>query len=296
MLSVSKCGYNNEYGNQYAFLHSNNDLKVLKTNEMLLTVKGGEHVGELYQWLIAVPASLDIKVNLYYETLKHLFETGNIEENMKLYKKIHQLILPVDENNMAKRMQEFYDYYRKFKVIVPICEVMIRNDSVYIENVWEKSKLELITYAETIEDIFNKNGLSNKLEIVAKEILKTEFIATFCNSLTGGAEAIDISENQDVFGINRNYENAIKFISHEFVIYLLKQQLLNTSAFQNIENFLKHWLYIEGLAEFYLYLLGIGGGFKECQHAIDFYYEVYQKDNTLTAIELFNKAIEKFLK
>ena len=41
MLSVAKCGYDNDYGKGFTHLHSVQDLKVLKDNENLLTVEGG---------------------------------------------------------------------------------------------------------------------------------------------------------------------------------------------------------------------------------------------------------------
>lgn len=291
MLSVAKCGYDNEYGNKYLCQHLPESLKILKDNESLITVKGGEHCGELYHWLISVPASLDTNATLYYKLLEHLFKTGNIEENIMQFESIFKLFLPKSNSGFVDMVRDFYNHYIKFEAIIPICEVMIQNYSVYCAVIWESSQKELLPYAKDIEHIFIRNGLSEKLENIIGEKLRTEFIATFCNSLDGGAEAIDISENQDVFGIGRNYEWAEKFISHEFIIYLLKQALANTTAFQALE----YWPYTEGLAEFYLSLAGKSGGFKECQNIIYFYKEMYQLDNTLTAAELYNKAIKKFI-
>ena len=48
MLSVAKCGYDNEYGNHYRHLYPKEDLALLKSNEKLITVCGGEHCGMLY--------------------------------------------------------------------------------------------------------------------------------------------------------------------------------------------------------------------------------------------------------
>lgn len=291
MLSVAKCGYDNEYGNKYLSKHLPEDLKILKENESLITVRGGEHCGELYHWLVSVPASLSIEATLYYESLGHLFRTGNIDENIKQYESVYKLFLPTNEPNFTDIVCDFYNFYIKFDVIVPICEVMIRNYSIYCNEIWEATKQELFQYAKDIEDIFNKNGFSQKLEQIMNEKLKTEFIATFCNSLDGGAEAIDISESQDVFGIGRNYEWAVKFISHEFIIYLLKNALVNTTAFKE----LKYWLYTESLAEFYLSFAGEAGGFKECQDIAWFYKEIYQDNNALSAPDLYNKAVERFI-
>ncbi len=292
MLSVAKCGYDNEYGNKYLSRHSSEDLKILKDYESLITVKGGEHCGELYYWLVSVPASLDTEAMLYYELLKYLFKTGNVEENIKRYQSLYKLIFSLEEPNIADGVRDFYNHYNKYDAIIPICEVMIRNYDIYCGDIWKEAEKGLLPYAENIEDIFNENGLSERLEKITGEVLKTEFIATFCNSLDGGAEAIDISINQDVFGIGRNYEWTVKFISHEFIIYLLKQALIHTTAFRD----LKYWPYTEGLAEFYLSLAGKGGGFKHCQNVIEFYNELYQRDNTLSASALYSSAIDKFLR
>lgn len=67
-------------------------------------------------------------------------------------------------------------------------------------------------------------------------------------SVAGGAEAIDISQSQDVFGIERDYLDAAYFIGHGFIIYLLFEVLANENAFKTLEN----WSLTEGLAEFYL--------------------------------------------
>lgn len=104
MLSVAKCGYDNEYGTKYAApLHSADDLEVLKKNETLITVKGGEHCGELYWWLVSLPASSDEAASLYYEAFKQ-------------------------------------EHHQKSDSITPICDVMIRNYPIFCDKVWEISK------------------------------------------------------------------------------------------------------------------------------------------------------------
>jgi hypothetical protein len=45
MLSVSKCGYDNPYGDKYLHLHREEDLQALKKWEKHITVRGGEHCG-----------------------------------------------------------------------------------------------------------------------------------------------------------------------------------------------------------------------------------------------------------
>jgi hypothetical protein len=158
--------------------------------------------------------------------------------------------------------------------------------------IWEKSNRELVSYAESIETIFIENNMSFKFETLINVSLDDNFIATFVNSIHGGAEAIDISEKLDVFGTGRNYESAVKFISHEFVIYLLKQALVDTVAFTD----LTYWVYTEGLAEFYIGFLGVENDFfPEVKEIVEYYKIVYAKNNHLSALELFLKAVEEFM-
>jgi hypothetical protein len=292
MLSVAKCGYDNEYGNQYAPYHSENDLKVLKENESLITVKGGEYIGKLYG-LFILPARFEIEATLYYESLGHLYETGNFEENIKKYKEIYKFFLSENEEELLPSVQELYNAFLQHReAIVMIFDVMRRNYNIYCDKIiWEKSKEELVAYAKAVGDIFVEKDISHTLEKLTNISLQNDFIATFVNSISGGAEAIDLSESLDVFGIGRNYEETVKFISHEFVIYLLIQE------FESRETFFKYWAYTEGLAEFYLTLVGLeSGSFSDLQNIIEYYKKVYGENHHLSALELFMKAKEEFEK
>ena len=291
MLSVAKCGYDNEYGNRYASYHSAEDLKILKDNENFLTVKGGAHVGKLWGLLVAQPATLEIDVLLFYESLGDLFEKGNFEENVKKYKETYKHFLSENEEQLLPMVQGAYNAYLQYReAIIMICDVMRRNYSVYCDKIWEKSKGELVPYAKAIEALFNENNMSHTLEKLTNTTLKNDFTATFVNSISGGAEAIDISETLDVFGIGRNYEQNVKFISHEFIIYLLLQ------VFEDRELFFKYWTYTEGLAEFYLSLVGIENShFHEVKKVVEYYKKVYTENNCLSALELFMKAKEDFV-
>jgi hypothetical protein len=293
MLSVAKCGYDNEYGNNYASYHQAEDLRILKDNENLITVKGGEHIGELYGLLVAQPAALDIEAAIFYESLGHLFEIGDFDENIQKYKESYKVFLSENEVQLFLIVQGAYNAFHQHReAIVMICDVMRRNYAIYCDKIWEKTNRELAPYAETIETIFIENNMSFKLETLTKVSLKNNFSATFVNSIHGGAEAIDISEKLDVFGAGRNYESAVEFISHEFVIYLLKQALVDTVAFTD----LTYWAYTEGLAEFYIGFVGIGNNFfPEVKGIVEYYKIVYATNNHLSASELFLKAVEEFM-
>jgi hypothetical protein len=292
MLSVSKCGYDNEYGREYSKKHSINDLNLLKENEKLITVSGGEHCGELYSLFVSIPASLDSDAIEYYRLLSNLFKTGDIEKNIDMYNYLYSLFLSGNSNQIIEAVKNTYNSYNHLKPsIILMSDVMIHNYEIYCSKIWEKSKQELLPYSGDVQTVFDNDDISEKLEVITGESLKNNFIASFCNSIDGGAEAIDISDSQDIFGIGRNYEWAKKFISHEYAIYLLKQALLDTTAFTDI----KYWNYTESLAEFYLGMIcDETGSFKNQRYIIDFYKAEYDKNRNITASELYKKAIEKY--
>ena len=53
MLSVATCGYNNDYGRKYKTRYDVKDLESLKRHEGLLTVCGGQFIGNLYYLLVS---------------------------------------------------------------------------------------------------------------------------------------------------------------------------------------------------------------------------------------------------
>ena len=266
MLSVSKCGYDNSYGGQYRSLHKAEDLNTLKKYEELITVKGGEHCGELYHLLVAVPACGACPAKEYYTNILSRFQAEPIPDSMS--------------------------EYISFKTpIMEIAAVMAENYDVY-ETVWEKSEKELLGYAGQVEEMFMNSGFTEKCEKLVGQTLKTEyFYATFTDSVAYGPEAIDISEEQDMFGIDRSLEDAFFFIGHEFIVYLLIESLKETDAFQSFET----WALTEGLAEFYLIeVMGSPRFFNEQLKYAEFYRECFEKSPGLSAKELFLTAKEKY--
>jgi len=66
-------------------------------------------------------------------------------------------------------------------------------------------------------------------------------------------------------------------------------------AFDDIELFFKYWTYTEGLAEFYLSLVGFeNGSFQEFTDVVGYYKKIYAENNRLSALELFRMAIAEF--
>ena len=266
MLSAARCGYDNSYGEQYRNLHKATDLDILKKYEELITVKGGEHCGELYSLLVAVPACGECSAKEYYAKILSQFQKEPVPD-------------PISE-------------YIGFKTAAAeIAAVMAENYEIY-ETVWEKSEKELREYARQVEDMFADSGFTDKCEKLVGQELKTEyFYASFTNSVAYGPEAIDISEEQDMFGIDRSIEDAFYFIGHEFIIYLLMEKLKGTAAFQSFET----WPLTEGLAEFYLIkIMGDSRFFNEQLKYAEFYRECSGENPSLLAKELFLMAEQKY--
>lgn len=278
MLSVARCGYDNEYGQKWRGIHSQKDLQSLKRHELLITVKGGAHCGALYWPLVAIPACLDTLAADYYAAVRRFIKYG--------------------DSDIFMLTERFGDCIEQCKLlsaeVFEICAVMERNYNIYTSKVWEHSHAELHEYAEHIQQIFDSDKSAVKIDALIGQKLDCGFIATFCNSLDYGPEAIDISADQDVFGLGktcgRTYEIAESFILHEYAIYLLKQALQDTEAFSGKHD---NWAFTEAMAEFYLSKAAVkavmdGGGRRE---NIEIYNKEYALNPGISPAELFNKAI-----
>lgn len=121
MLSVSKCGYDNEYGKQYRSRYSQDDLNILKVNENLITVCGGEHCGLLYSLLACEPACAKTSAKEYYNSI---IETGNAINNGNV------------PDEIDKETIQYTD------TIISISNIMVKYYNDYIENIWEFEKKE----------------------------------------------------------------------------------------------------------------------------------------------------------
>lgn len=268
MLSVSKCGYDNSYGDTYKHLYPQEDLAVLKNNEDLLTIRGGEHVGKL-MWIIVFGAM------------------GNVPAK-ELYQEYVQKI------NDDEYPQEFSEYK---ELILQICNVMIKHYDYYVKNIWniEKQKIEKANLE--FQKIFDESDFTEKAEkLLGCKLSQDFFIATMVSSIQGGPEAIvmgaDDDAKQDIFDINKAPLDAFYFIGHEFIIFLLMQELKDVCDFDGLND----WKRFESLAEYYLIqILGNSRGFfDEMKDYIEF-YENCNKEKNLSAVELFKKGAE-FLK
>ncbi len=234
MLSVANCGYDNDYGKKYRGRYAPADLRSIKDQELRLTVRGGEHCGDWYGPLICEPARSGLSAKDYYAETVAWIEGGHLN-------------LPQDD----------------LDAILRVCRTMIRYYDDYMENIWPAESGRLMDYIHGMRNRFSESSFTEEAEAVTGVSLpRPWFTAVLVSSIDGGAEAIDITETQDVFGIGRSEEAEEAFISHEFIIYLLKIALKEEGAFRSFEN----WELTEGLAEYYLQKIrGTAHTFQSCQ-------------------------------
>ena len=261
MLSVAKCGYDNAYGEKYRERYDSADMKCIKDHEFHLTVRGGEHCGDWYGPMVCEPARSGLTAKQYYMETIAWIESGNLE-------------LP--EDTLAS--------------IVRVCQVMIRYYGDFMENIWPEEKLRITGYIDTMRKLFEESDFSAKAEaLVGVSLPEPGFTAALVSSVEGGAEAIDITDTQDVFGIDRNPEAEKAFISHEFIIYLLRIALKDEDAFLSFGN----WMLTEGLAEYYLQKIDSNSrSFQSCQEQAEVYRQLENTCGT-DAVTLYRAALKR---
>lgn len=263
MLSVSKCGYDNEYGKQYRHLYSESDLSVFQENESLLTVRGGEHRGDLYNLLVCEPARALIPAKEYYSRIIAKSRSGRIPQDLHPY----------------------------IDILCRISEVMVKYYDIYADSIWEKEHRKILAYIPCVRPLFERIDFTERAEELVGCGLNADcFTAMLVTSVENGAEGIDISDSQDVFGIERDPMDSLFFIGHEYIIYLLFHALKNEDAFKSFDT----WKITEGLAEYYLkQILGETRFFDSQKNIVDFFDE-YCHPKKMTAVELYRKALNVF--
>ena len=261
MLSVAKCGYDNAYGEKYRGRYDPADMQCIKDQEVHLTVRGGEHCGDWYGPMVCEPARSGVTAKEYYAETIAWIESGNLD-------------LP--EDTLAS--------------IIRVCRVMIRYYDDFMKNIWPAEKNRITEYISTMRTAFEKSDFTAKAEaLVGVSLPPPWFTAVLVSSVEGGAEAIDITDTQDVFGIERSPEAEKAFISHEFIIYLLKIALKNEDASPSFVN----WTLTEGLAEYYLQKIDSNSrSFQSCQEQAEVYRQLESTCGT-DAMKLYRAALKR---
>ena len=263
MLSVSKCGYDNAYGDHYVPLYPREDLSILKAHESLITVCGGEHCGSLYDIFVCGAACAESSAKAYYA----------------------ELIRRATDNDIPIALSEHRD------IICRLADVMIRHYDDYVENIWSREQSKIVQYIPSVQKLFENSNFTEKAEaVVGNKLPHPFFTATLVTSVENGAEAIDISREQDVFGIERTPMDAFYFIAHEFIIYLLFDALKEEEAFRELHT----WNITEGLAEYYLkQVLGDTRFFNTHEKYVQFFDQI-NAQKQCDAVDLYRKGVAFF--
>ena len=133
MLSVAECGYDNAYGEYYRSRYLEKDLMVLKSNEKLLTVSGGEHCGALYAVMVSEPACAEVSAKKYYYSIIN-FEKKVINGSAS------DITDPI-KIQYAER-------------IISIAEIMVKYYDDYFENIWQDEKNKIENYIPQLQIAF----------------------------------------------------------------------------------------------------------------------------------------------
>lgn len=261
MLSVSRCGYDNAYGEKYRSRYPAEDLQTIKQYERELTVSGGKHCGRWYDLMVCVPACGERQADAFYGYLLECIRTGEVPEEW----------LPHGEG------------------IAAVSRVMVKHYEDYVQNIWPAEEERINAYYPSVQRLFEESRFTDRAEACVGCALPAEqFQCMLVTSLAKGPEAIDISPAQDVFGIERTAEDALYWIGHEFIIYLLKEALKEEDAFMRFET----WPITEGLAEYYLKrVLGNTRFFKAQQQYVTRWESLPGHEN-MTAVQLYRLGLE----
>ena len=265
MLSVARCGYDNAYGEKYRPLYPAEELAAFYDNRELLTIQGGVHWGELYSLLIFHPAGYADSLADYYGEVLATCESiraGNIPEG------IDESLIPYTE------------------LIARLSEILLKHRDGYIRDIFPADKAEIAVAIAPVQDWFEAHDFTQRAEELVGQTLPVEaFTATMVASVAYGPEAIDLTAEKDLFGIDRSTMDAVYFIGHEFIIYLLKAALRDEDAFHGNAT----WPLTEGLAEYYLKRIMGDTRFFQAQQEWVRIYE--QQSPGLTAAELYRLAL-----
>ena len=267
MLSVACCGYDNDYGAKYRPLYPAEELAVFSDNRELLTIQGGVHWGELYSLLIFNPAG-------YAESLPDYYG-----EVLATCESIRAGVIPewVDEPLIPYTA-----------LIGQLSQILLKHQDAYLRDIFPGERARIAEAIVPVKAWFEAHDFTARAEeLVGCELAAEAFTATMVSSVAHGPEAIDLTPEKDLFGIDRSTMDAVYFIGHEFIIYLLKSALREEDAFRSNAT----WPRTEALAEYYLKRLMGDTRFFDGQREWRMFYE--QQAPGLTAVQLYRLALQE---
>jgi len=270
MLSVARCGYDNGYGAKYRPLYPAEELAVFADNRELLTIQGGVHWGALYSLLIFNPAGYAESLPDYYGELLDICESiraGSIPEG------VDESLVPYTD------------------LIGRLSQILLKHQDSYLRDIFPGERERIAAAIVPVQAWFEAHDFTARAEaLVGCELEAEAFTATMVSSVAHGPEAIDLTAEKDLFGIDHSTMDAVYFIGHEFIIYLLKAALREEDAFRGNAT----WPLTEALAGYYLKRLMGDTRFFDGQREWRIFYE--RQSPELTAVQLYRLALQELAK
>lgn len=284
LLSVSNVMYNNNYSKQNKRIHNDKDLIILKNNEQYISVSGGEHCGKLFGIYVSVPSAYfsddEKELQIYYSFLHKIFSRKDVKpEDIKKY---NNLFMSLGFSiNFADDPSNFYSE-EELKAASSIARVFQDNIKKYKASLWDINKSKKNKMLDKMNVILNSVSISLLEDLIGTKYSNSEFVALMVNSIENGPQAIDVSGNKDVFFLDRNIVNNTDLLTHELIIFILRDAGIKMNDFSQYK-------IIESLAGFYnkKYL----GRIPQCWYGESKYIEIFEKiyEDKISAYDLFNK-------
>ena len=194
MLAVARCGLDGAYGAKYRDACPSEDLAVLKRYEPFLTVAVGEHVGALHGLMVGTPARGRQCAKQYYE----------------------QLLQWLDDAERSRGPLPLIEPARE------MASVMIRHYDRYVREIWPGDRQAVEAYAAQLQSRFEASRFTGRAEAeVGRAFPQARFDVLLAAPIEGGAEPLDLSGEQQVFGISQSPEDALRRIGRAYIRALL---------------------------------------------------------------------------
>lgn len=305
MLSISNCGYKNQYGSVNKNLHNQNDLKIINEASVLLTVSGGSNMGKLYNVIVSNPAgyfSDEIKrLKNYYFLIGKIFDKKYDKRDDKEFTLIYNVFYnilnqKIDLQQISSDLLTIYTE-KEVKYAINICMIFEKNIEIYQKNYFENEKIKAESIIQNLNKFFSqKDSISILEEIIRIEYPYDKFVVSLVSSIENGPQAIDVSPYKDIFFTFTPVEQLIDLIIHEIIIFILKTKI-------EIKLDYNYWLGFESLAGFFHRKLKESEGNRNIKSwygddkILHFYEDEYKKGNkdAILLFELFKKNYKKII-
>jgi len=249
MLSVANIGYDNEYGDKYRCYHDLQDLELLKKHSNFLTSEGGVHCGQLAVLMVGIPATYDtlMEMELYFKSIVELINSGDIDRKYPIFRNRFTGEEFEDSEEQRAFTHELYEMFKGYlHEIEDIAHIMIKNSSLFQEKIYDETRRIVAQYTKEFSQTMDKYGdlMSSWEKVLSVRYRIPYFNVILVEGIDNGAQAIDINQRNDVFGMFMNHEELVRFISHELGTYLIIENLSEEIK----TNLFDYWNALESLS------------------------------------------------